>query len=207
MTYHLQWFNHGSQIMLEELAHPQELFLANQCEERRLETIVAKVKVHDGPFSNAVKREEFFCRYVNFCLHICPPILITARFMFDEGSGAFTSIDSDLLVNLRSLPPRDNCASCQVMAERARTEKMEKVNTDGRCQNGVTYNGKTYHIDDVVLFRAESGPAHIGYVTRLEFPRRETDSKTPTIVQVRRIGRISSLKHILPQDVLVDEVR
>jgi DNA (cytosine-5)-methyltransferase 1 len=66
MTYHLQWFNHGSQIMLEELAHPQELFLANQCEERRLETIVAKVNVHDGPFSNAVKREEFFCRYVTF---------------------------------------------------------------------------------------------------------------------------------------------
>lgn len=188
MMYHLQWYNHGSQIMLGELAHPQEIFLANQCEEKELETIVAKVKVHDGPFSNAVKREEFFC-----------------RFMFDEGSGAFTSIDSDLLANLRSLPPRDNCASCQVMAERTRTEKMERVNTDGRCQNGVTYNGKTYHIDDVVLFRAESGPAHIGCVTRLEFPRRETDSKTPTMVQVRRIGRISSLKHILPQDVLVDE--
>ena len=100
--------------MLEGLAHPRELFLANQCEERKLETIVAKVKVHDGPFNNPMK--EFFCWYVNFCLHICPPILIIARYMFDKGSGTFTFIDSELLTNLRSLLPRDNCASCQVMA-------------------------------------------------------------------------------------------
>lgn len=45
--FHVRWFVHGSETLLEELAHGQELFLsvADSCEDISMEKFVAKCKV------------------------------------------------------------------------------------------------------------------------------------------------------------------
>lgn len=60
---HVQWFNHGSQTIIQELAHPQELFLSNDCGQVNLHDIVDKVTVHMGPQGSLPSQpEEYFCK-------------------------------------------------------------------------------------------------------------------------------------------------
>jgi DNA (cytosine-5)-methyltransferase 1 len=58
---HVQWLEHGSQILMEELAHPQELFYNELCGSIPYKTVVGKVTVHDGPKA-MVKVEDFFVK-------------------------------------------------------------------------------------------------------------------------------------------------
>ncbi len=59
--------------------------------------------------------------------------------------------------------------------------------------------GKTYHNQDFVLYRAEKGPANIGYITDIDL-----GTSQPTIT-ARKVGRVTDLD--LPANVLKDEVR
>lgn len=62
-TVHIQWLEHGSQIILGEMAHPQELFLNMLCENLEVKYICRKIPVvyaMDPPR----KPEQFFVRYV-----------------------------------------------------------------------------------------------------------------------------------------------
>lgn len=60
---HIQWFNHGSQTFIGELAHPQELFLADQCDRISLRDIVGTATVHISPNSLPHdKPDEYFCK-------------------------------------------------------------------------------------------------------------------------------------------------
>jgi len=71
---------------------------------------------------------------------------------------------------------------------------------------GVAYGGNKFHLDDFVLYRAESGPARIGYVRGIHFPHRET-AVIETTLTIQLVGRISMLPpNILPEGVLRDEV-
>lgn len=57
---HIQWLEHGSQIFLDELAHPQELFLHGDCGHIPLRTIVSKVVVHERPQKVPANPSEYF---------------------------------------------------------------------------------------------------------------------------------------------------
>ncbi len=60
---HIQWFNHGSQTFIGELAHPQELFLADQCGDIPLKDIFGKATVHISPNSLPLdKPDDYFCK-------------------------------------------------------------------------------------------------------------------------------------------------
>lgn len=58
---HVQWLEHASQTMLQELANPQELFFCNLCNPVSLGALIAKVKVHLNP-PGSVKPDEYFVR-------------------------------------------------------------------------------------------------------------------------------------------------
>ena len=45
-TVHVQWFEHSSKTILQELGHAQELFLVNQCDTQALGHIIGKVDTH-----------------------------------------------------------------------------------------------------------------------------------------------------------------
>ena len=58
-TFHVEWFYHGSQTIMDEVAHPQELFLSNQCGYASLHEIAGKVKLAYFAESDKVKSEDF----------------------------------------------------------------------------------------------------------------------------------------------------
>lgn len=45
--FHGQWFQHGAQILLQELAHPQGLFLIDECEDLPVDVIYQKANVQE----------------------------------------------------------------------------------------------------------------------------------------------------------------
>lgn len=61
-TFHVEWFYHGSQTVMGEVAHPQELFLSNQCGSASLHEIAGKVKLNYFVESEKVKADEFFVK-------------------------------------------------------------------------------------------------------------------------------------------------
>ena len=60
-TFHVEWFYHGSQTIMDEVAHPQELFLSNQCGFASLHEVAGKVMMSYCTEAE-VKSEEFFCK-------------------------------------------------------------------------------------------------------------------------------------------------
>ena len=62
-TAHVQWFNHGCNTIMEELAHPQELFLSHRCDTYSLHHVVGKVTVFMLPDANTIiMPEDYFCK-------------------------------------------------------------------------------------------------------------------------------------------------
>lgn len=79
--------------------------------------------------------------------------------------------------------------------ERKQAEEPRILRVDG-ANRGIAYGGRNFHLRDFVLFKAQQGPANIGYIMKVS-----TDN-----VRVKRAGRIGSLENILPDDVMRDEV-
>lgn len=61
-TVHVEWFYHGSQTIMDEVAHPQELFLSNECGFPGLHEIAGKVNVVYFADPEKVKPSEYFCK-------------------------------------------------------------------------------------------------------------------------------------------------
>lgn len=60
---HVQWFEHSSATLLQELSDPQELFLTDTHDDRPWADILAKVTVHWDPAPDAqLPPTDFFCR-------------------------------------------------------------------------------------------------------------------------------------------------
>lgn len=45
--FHGQWYQHGSQLLFQETAHPQGIYLLNECNDIKIDTIVRKCHFHD----------------------------------------------------------------------------------------------------------------------------------------------------------------
>ncbi|KAJ3915519.1 hypothetical protein F5877DRAFT_81752 [Lentinula edodes] len=186
---HVQWYNHGNATAMGELSHPQELFLQALCGPVALESIVAKMRVHQlqadikgrFPDTKDIPYGEYFCKSE-----------------YDPQMASFTAIRSEFLLSeIKS----DNCAVCHI----SQMEKELQYPTRIRQEEAITFRGRDFHILDYVLYRSfEDGPGNIGQVTSFVFPQRET-SWDPIEVVVRKLGRISSLKRVIPDNEMVDE--
>ncbi|KAJ7608113.1 S-adenosyl-L-methionine-dependent methyltransferase [Mycena polygramma] len=152
---HVQWLEHGSQIILGEFAHPQELFLTLLCDE--VESIDGKVHVS---FGNEVwKRDHYFIRA-----------------LYDERDVSFTSLDQDEMDRIaRNMPP-DNCLPCRLTEAYNHDADWsilrETFPDQSKGDAGVGYQGHKYHPHDFFLYNAGSGPAHIGYIENIQVHRR-----------------------------------
>ncbi|CAA7265858.1 unnamed protein product [Cyclocybe aegerita] len=184
---HLHWFWHGSETAaMQEVAHPQELFLGKECHWVSLHNIVDKVTVHFCPKDGVnVKPNEFFY-----------------KFTYDAALAAYTSMDAQQLELIFSQMPPDNCLPCLLKAEQRQMKSPQELKDEQGFRNGVSFGGKHFHLEDFVLYHRQDkgdGPADIGYITGVEF-RREN-----TMVTVRKVGRIASLGDLLPKRMLRDE--
>ena len=79
--------------------------------------------------------------------------------------------------------------------ERRQAEEPHILRVDG-ANRGIAYGGRNFHLHDFVLFKAQQGPANIGYIMKVSADN----------VRVKWAGRIGSLENILPDDVMRDEV-
>ena len=79
--------------------------------------------------------------------------------------------------------------------ERRQAEEPRMLCVDG-ANRGIAYRGRNFHLHDFVLFKAQQGPANIGYIVKVSMDN----------VRVKWAGRIGSLDNILPDDVMRDEV-
>jgi hypothetical protein len=69
--FHAQWYEHGSQTILQEVAHLCSLYLIDECDSHPLDSIIQKVNVRvldpteDEPME--VQHDQFFTGY--FCFY------------------------------------------------------------------------------------------------------------------------------------------
>jgi len=113
--------------------------------------------------------------------------------------GSYTSIDMKHLELCATQMAPNNCSVCLLREENDMDTHPRELKDEYGNPDGVAFAGTRYHLEDFVHYRAEVGPANIGYITNIEIGK---ESK----VTVRKVGRISSLGNILPEKVLRDEV-
>jgi DNA (cytosine-5)-methyltransferase 1 len=171
---HVQWLEHGSQILMEELAHPQELFYNDLCGSIPYKVVVGKVTVHEDP-KFTVKAEDFFVKWDIFCQS--PVITIwpwSWRFTHDKTLSAFISINRERRKLVIDGPPDDNCPICWRVLDQRTEEEWRIVKDEEGNTIGVAYLWQQFHFEDFVLYRSqEKGPAKIGYITGFKFPKNE----------------------------------
>ncbi|KAK2464749.1 hypothetical protein APHAL10511_003167 [Amanita phalloides] len=176
-TAHVQWLEHGSQFFLDEMAHPQELFLNDICGLIPLEQIVSRVIVHERPEHPPANQNEYFY-----------------KFKHDKETASLVSIDTQRSQMVANHLPPENCPVCVLSEERKHAEQPRKLRTDdGR--SGIAYRGRNFHPWDFVLFKAQQGPANIGYIIEINI----------FTAKVRQVGRISALGDVLPDNIMRDE--
>jgi DNA (cytosine-5)-methyltransferase 1 len=96
--------------------------------------------------------------------------------------------------------PPNNCLSCALQEERDIQVSPLELKTDGGVTHGLAFAGKQFHLEDFVLYRADSGPCNIGHIVGVTFEHRSA------FVTVRKVGRISDLGRLLPAKMIKDEV-
>ncbi|KAJ6575500.1 S-adenosyl-L-methionine-dependent methyltransferase [Mycena capillaripes] len=176
---HVQWLEHGSQIIFGEMAHPQELFLTMLCEDQHVGWIAGKITViYSNTMEPPRKRDQYFIRSV-----------------YDEVDASFTSLDQDEMNRIiRNIPP-DNCLPCwRTESYNSNSEwsilKERKTSDLGKGSAGVAYQGHEYHQHEFFLYNAGSGPAHIGYIENIQIHRRGTGMPK---IEFTKVGRMRDL--------------
>ncbi|KAF9064363.1 hypothetical protein BDP27DRAFT_1425938 [Rhodocollybia butyracea] len=70
-------------------------------------------------------------------------------------------------------------------------------------KTSLAFGGHEFHVHDYVLYSSCDGPGDIGQIVSFDFPR--NTSLEPIMVSMKRLGRISSLKEIIPEEEMIDE--
>ena len=124
------------------------------------------------------------------------------RFMYDHTQSSYEYLDSRRLKMFSEQSPPNNCLSCALREEQDLQVSPLELKNERGITHGMSFAGKQFHLEDFVLYRAESGPCNIGYVIDIAFSNRLT------LVTVRKVGRISQLdEKILPPKMIRDEVQ
>ncbi|KAK7686545.1 hypothetical protein QCA50_010145 [Cerrena zonata] len=200
-TAHIQYYQHSSKSILQEISDPQELFLTETCWQIDLEQILSKVDVHFGYYKiqSSTKLDDlhFFC-----------------NMLYNIQDGSFTTIpDQEYLF---SQDPPHNCPVCLI------SDQKESESFPCQIVNGLAFMGENYHIHDFVLIQSESCPHEeppnscdnckrvqpgiIGQITGIKWAKTSRHSHKNNIT-IRMLGRISEVVDVdgCPKDIIRDE--
>ncbi|KAG9313921.1 S-adenosyl-L-methionine-dependent methyltransferase [Chiua virens] len=167
-TVHVQWFEHSSKTLLQELGNTRELFLTNTCDTQKLNLIIGKVEVRyikPGQSLEDVRAHDFFYRY-----------------MWSRSNGTFKNADVDALTASGQKPPPDYCPVCDLHHEYEERAEVAKIH------RGIRLQGIEYHIDDFVLIKADEGPCHIGQIIRFMHGRGHAEVVTRLLGRTDKVG-------------------
>ncbi|KDQ61172.1 hypothetical protein JAAARDRAFT_173758 [Jaapia argillacea MUCL 33604] len=143
MQFHVQWYQHGSQTLLQELAHVNSLFLIDECQDLPLDSIYSKVYVREldanevEPLDEEPSSTHFFCNF---------------RWRKEDSSFIYRDENLDPAIDL--CEPHKPCGSC---ARKLWSEQLEKSSQD-------------YHIHDFIYLPGSSldGPYQIAQITQVK---------------------------------------
>ncbi|KAI0368858.1 S-adenosyl-L-methionine-dependent methyltransferase [Pilatotrama ljubarskyi] len=168
--FHVQWYEHGSQTFLQEICNPQELFLWPSCSNICIKNALGKIVVHNTlPSNRELGPLEFLCRFV-----------------YDETDASFSDINRKAAAIANSFPPPDNCMTCHLIAQHTDNKFCRAV--DG----GLSFAGHNYHLHEYVLYKTEDGPAGLGRIDKIHFPKSARASGS-AVVHITRLGRMATL--------------
>ncbi|KAG2149402.1 S-adenosyl-L-methionine-dependent methyltransferase [Suillus cothurnatus] len=177
---HVEWFEHSTKTAVEQLGHPQELFLTNICSTVEFDLIVQKVSVQ---FVDPSKE-----------MPVIGPYNFFYKFIYDSLDGSFTEIPQERLQHGKVKHPDDHCPVCLMR------EEEEEALLPHKIHRGVAWKGAKYHPRDIVMIKAQEGLCHIGQITRVHIQESDDEGW----VRVRMFGRINKLG-IRPVEELKDE--
>ncbi|KAK7063908.1 mitogen-activated protein kinase [Favolaschia claudopus] len=178
---HLQWLEHGSQIILQEMAHPQELFITMLCEDQPIRFISGKLSVVFPEQGKQLPKEKYFVRQV-----------------YNEHDISCTAMNETEMNRTFAQSPPNNCLPCNrtdahnlnadwtILSEHA--EDGENI-----PNAGVAYRSHRYHQHDFFLYNGDNGAAQIGYLERFRASKRRMALPK---VRFTRVGRIGDLKGV-----------
>lgn len=198
---HVQWFEHSTKTAMEQLGHPQELFLTNICSTVEFDVIIGKVSVQFvDPSKEMPVIAPFNYFYKLYIFHNVKDFadMSACRFIYSSLDGSFTEIPQDRLQRGLGQHPYDHCP-CPVCLM---VEEQEDALVPHEIYRGAAWKGAKYHLRDFVMIKAREGPCHIGQITRVHIQQPDDEGW----VRVRMFGRISELG-LRPVEELKDEVR
>ncbi|KAI0686823.1 hypothetical protein BC835DRAFT_1309374 [Cytidiella melzeri] len=184
-TAHVQYFEHASKTLLQEIHEPSELFLTQTCGSIELKTILRKCTCHYvenrgraaqmPEIKNCWKQFEFFYSH-----------------NYTQQDGSFIQADSTQL--LPDNPP-DNCPVC------ARKTAQDAIEIPQIIQNGhgVAFGGHTYHLNDCALAKSDGGPCFVGQVIGIKFSSKAREAGSCTI-SFQLFGRVRTMLEASPDD-------
>ncbi|OJA18063.1 hypothetical protein AZE42_05415 [Rhizopogon vesiculosus] len=156
---------------MEQLGHPQELFLTNICSTIELDLIVGNVSaryIEPSKEMPIVGHRDFFYKFIYNC-----------------SDGSFTQIPRERLQRSHDRLAPDHCPVCVIVAEREEELVPQKIH------HGVAWHGAKYHVHDTIMIKAQEGPCHIGQILHIHFP--QSDYEDSVSVRVKLFGRIDKL--------------
>lgn len=195
---HVLWLIPASHTSLNQLAHPQELVVIDECAEVDAESIIAvcqarilqpgeqEPEIDDNAFS-------FFYRYILFyCGGQKLSLLVDLRYLWLEAPAnddVFIDIDSFLKRNSHQNSHVRTCPSCRS------ADKGALAVTPRKSKNGVIFNKVEYHIHDTVyIVPDQPGAVYIiGHIAEIN----------PQYVLVRQFDRAARPES---RDRVYDEV-
>ncbi|THG98216.1 hypothetical protein EW026_g3934 [Hermanssonia centrifuga] len=138
-TAHIQWFEHASKTLLQEIHDPQELFMTEICDTLELRLIVGKVNARrwDRPLSESERR------------HL-DPLDFFYSFTYNQKTGSFTSMEQ-VEIPLNELRG-NSCDICLKASELDTQDHAQLLGVHGSVA-GVALRGTNYHINDFAMVR------------------------------------------------------
>ncbi|KAG0703678.1 S-adenosyl-L-methionine-dependent methyltransferase, partial [Suillus ampliporus] len=179
---HIEWFEHSTKTAMEQLGHPQELFLTNICSTVDFDVIIGKVLVQFVDPSKempVVRPHDFFY-----------------KFLYNSLDASFTEIPRERLQRRQGELPHDHCPVCLIV------EQREEELVPRKIHRGVAWKGAKYHVHDTVMIKASKGTCHIGQIAHIRFL--QSDDEDSVSVRVKLFGRIDKLG-LRPAGELKDE--
>uniref|UniRef100_A0A0W0FBK8 DNA (cytosine-5-)-methyltransferase n=1 Tax=Moniliophthora roreri TaxID=221103 RepID=A0A0W0FBK8_MONRR len=189
---HVQWFNHSSKTIMQEIHDSQELFLHHLCNNISLNALVGKVTVHRVDCTPDKINPIPFGQYYY-------------KMIYDPDYAVFSNIDYPS-VSRSTRVPLDHCQVCEVDKEKEENESARVIEHNAKAI-GVSFRNITFHLFDFVLYSSsEKGPANIGQVKEITSPRNIDNETSPAEVVVKKVGRVAQISgNVLPEDELQDE--
>ncbi|KAI0348187.1 S-adenosyl-L-methionine-dependent methyltransferase [Trametopsis cervina] len=187
-TAHLQWFEHSSKSLLQEIHDPSELFLTKTCGDLQLSAITAKVSVQynekyekpKSPDYNCWKKKEFHC-----------------SFLYNQNDGSFLQA-KDL-----SIPAASNhIDSCPVCAHDA-AENFAAAPQVVENGSGIAFDNHSYHLNDFALVESLGGPCLVGQIIGFDQSAKARDLGACNIT----LRVLSSLNEILGKASNTDVIK